>query len=127
MSDNSKTSGAWTIRNIDMEVRTACTKAAKKKGVTLYAWINEALRNAAVNDLTEQHDTPAIVLGEELDAMRAAFIKQNKTLRIEMSEIKTLLTDQRIEPTSDKSIPDNGKGEKSKSKSKKGKRKKGKK
>ena len=127
MAENIKTSGAWTIKNIEMEVRTACTKAAKKRGVTIHAWINEALRNAAVHDLKEQHDTPTIVLGEELDAMRAAFIKQNKTLRIEMSEIKTLLTDQRIEPTSGKSKPDNGKGDKGKSKSKKGKRKKGKK
>jgi hypothetical protein len=125
MEDKSKASGSWTIKNVEMEVRTACTKAAKKKGVALYAWINEALRNAAVNDLQEQHDLPAIVLGEELDAMRAAFIKQNKTLRIEMSEIKALLTDQRIEQKSGKSKPDNGKGDKGKSKSKKGKRKKG--
>jgi hypothetical protein len=125
MSDNSKTSGAWTIRNIDMEVRTACTKAAKKKGVTLYAWINEALRNAAVHDLTEHQDTPAIVLGEELDAMRTAFLKQNKTLRIEMSEIKALLTDQRVEPKGEKPKPDTSKGNKGKSKSKKNKRKKG--
>jgi hypothetical protein len=125
MSDTRKTSGAWTIKNIDMEVRTACTKAAKKRGVTLYAWINEALRNAAVHDLKVHHDQPTIVLGEELDAMRAAFIKQNKTLRIEMSEIKTLLTDQRVEPKGGKLKPDNGKGGKGKTKNKKGKRKKG--
>jgi hypothetical protein len=125
MSDTRKTSGAWTIQNIDMEVRTACTKAAKKKGVAIYAWINEALRNAAVYDLKEQHEQQTIVLGEELDAMRTAFIKQNKTLRIEMLEIKALLTDQRIEPKSGKSKPDNGKVDKGKSKNKKGKRKKG--
>ncbi|MBF0446200.1 MAG: hypothetical protein HQL68_11480 [Magnetococcales bacterium] len=124
MSDNSKSSGVWNIKNIDMEVRTACTKAAKKKGVTLYTWINEALRSAAVNELKGQHDLPTIELGEELDAIRAAFIKQNKTLRIEMSEIKALLTDQRIESKSEKLKPGNNMSNKSKAKSKKDKKKK---
>jgi hypothetical protein len=95
MVDQSKTSGAWTIRDIELDVKTAVKKASKKQGLTVSAWMNEALRNAAVQDLKEGQDaSPTIALGDEVDTMKAALMEQQKTLLLEMGEIKALITDQ---------------------------------
>ena len=94
MVDQNKTSGAWTVRDIELDVKTAVKKASKKRGLTVSAWMNEALRNAAVQDLKGGHDSSASALGDEVDTMKAALMEQQKTLLLEMGEIKALITDQ---------------------------------
>jgi hypothetical protein len=118
MVDQNKISGAWTVRDIELDVKTAVKKAAKKRGITVSAWMNEALRNAAVQDLKEGQDVSStIVLGEEVDTMKAALMEQQKTLLLEMGEIKALITDRSGEPEKG-DRKSKGKGKKRKDKKK---------
>jgi hypothetical protein len=122
MADKSMSGGTWTIKNVDGEVKTACSKAAKKRGLTISAWVNEALRNAAVHDLKGKDESPAIALGDEIVAMREGFAQQQDIIYMGVAEIKALITDQRGKGKVDKPSKADKSKSKGKSKKKKGKK-----
>lgn len=49
----------WTIRGVETETRLTIEKAAERSGKTLGQFFNTELREAAVNVLKKEHQSPA--------------------------------------------------------------------
>lgn len=58
----------WTLKGVSPETRTAATKAAKRAGMTLGAWVDKTLREAAVIAL-KANPPPAATQDQMLDAL----------------------------------------------------------
>lgn len=54
----SNTTKTWSLKGIENETRQAVTKAAKKKGITIGAYVNAVLMEAAVKDLKGKAELP---------------------------------------------------------------------
>ncbi|MBF0309345.1 MAG: hypothetical protein HQL56_07455 [Magnetococcales bacterium] len=69
LGEGNLTSATWTIKNIENEVRVAAKLAAKREGKTIYAWVNQVLREGAIRTLKPQETMPTQPL-KDLDSLR---------------------------------------------------------
>lgn len=68
-SSSAKAPPAWQVKGVEPETREAVKQAARRKGMTIGAWVNDTLHKAAVEDITGQSTLPAHRLEEQLDAI----------------------------------------------------------
>jgi len=66
---SAKAPSAWQVKGVEPETREAVKQAARRKGMTIGAWVNDTLHKAAVEDITGQSTLPAHRLEEQLDAI----------------------------------------------------------
>jgi len=63
-------SDTWTVRGVSAETRSAVKKAARRSGMTVGAWLDQEMRLAASQKLTEA--VPVVQEGQDTsEAMKA--------------------------------------------------------
>jgi len=77
-TSNAKARPAWQVKGVEPETREAVKQAARRKGMTIGAWVNDTLHKAAVEDITGQSTLPAHRLEEQLDAISSKLDTMNK-------------------------------------------------
>lgn len=86
MSDTKKrksdTKKSWNIKGISPDTRAKVTKAAKKSGMTIGAYIDRVLSEAATNDLKRKKDLPVNIedVQTQLASMNEAITKLTQKL-----------------------------------------------
>lgn len=73
----SSTAKNWNIKGIENETRQAVTKAAKKKGLTIGAYVNNTLREAATRDLTSKTEVPV-----KMEDIQTQLASMNETIAL---------------------------------------------
>jgi hypothetical protein len=68
-TSNAKTPSSWQVKGVEPETREAVKQAARRKGMTIGAWVNDTLHKAAVEDITGQSTLPAHRLEKQLAAI----------------------------------------------------------
>lgn len=76
-STNSR-SDTWSIRGVSAETRAAVKKAARRRGLTLGAWIEEELRRAATETLSQA--VPATSEGQGTSEAMKAILERLEAL-----------------------------------------------
>lgn len=71
----SSTAQNWNIKGIEPETRQKVTMAAKKAGLTIGAYVNRKLLDAATQDLKRKKDTKPPVKYDELQQQMAEMNK----------------------------------------------------
>lgn len=77
-SSSAKAPPAWQVKGVEPETREAVKQAARRKGMTIGAWVNDTLHKAAVEDITGQSTLPAHRLEEQLDAISSKLDTMNQ-------------------------------------------------
>lgn len=79
-TSNAKAPPAWQVKGVKPETREAVKQAARRKGKTIGAWVNDTLHKAAVEDITGQSSLPAhrveeqlASISDKLDSMQRPF------------------------------------------------------
>ena len=63
---SAKTPSPWQVKGVMPETREAVKQAARRSGKTIGAWVNDALHQAAVEDITGKGSLPAKRLEDQL-------------------------------------------------------------
>ena len=79
-TSNAKAPPAWQVKGVEPETREAVKQAARRKGKTIGAWVNDTLHKAAVEDITGQSTLPAHRVEEQLEAITAKLDAMQKPI-----------------------------------------------
>lgn len=73
----SNTAKVWTVKGVETETKTKVKAAAKRSGITIGAYVNRALLEAANNDLKKDRQLPVKMedIQTQLAGMNEAIIK----------------------------------------------------
>lgn len=77
-TSNAKAPSSWQVKGVVPETREAVKQAARRKGMTIGAWVNDTLHKAAVEDITGQSTLPAHRVEEQLEAITAKLNHLNR-------------------------------------------------
>lgn len=79
-SSSAKAPPAWQVKGVEPETREAVKQAARRKGMTIGAWVNDTLHKAAVEDITGQSNLPAHRLEEQLETISEKLDEMSRPL-----------------------------------------------
>jgi len=79
-TSNAKAPPAWQVKGVEPETREAVKQAARRKGMTIGAWVNDTLHKAAVEDITGQSNLPAHRLEEQLETISEKLDEMSRPL-----------------------------------------------